>query len=124
MDRFYSAVRAVSRFWLSFFFKHVDVVRRDRVPPGGLRVSALPGAPPARSRARGVAAYREAHHAARSEERIRFTPALVICSHALAREPLVSMPRQASSMTVAASPTLRASSADQQTQKSVARPTR
>jgi len=35
MDRFYSCVRSVSRFWLWFFFRHVDVVRRDRVPPGG-----------------------------------------------------------------------------------------
>lgn len=35
MDRFYSGVRAVSRFWLWFFFRHVDVVRRDRVPAGG-----------------------------------------------------------------------------------------
>ncbi|HUM16811.1 MAG TPA: lysophospholipid acyltransferase family protein [Candidatus Nitrosotalea sp.] len=35
MDRFYSIVRLVGRFWLWFFFKHVDVVRAERVPAGG-----------------------------------------------------------------------------------------
>jgi glycerol-3-phosphate O-acyltransferase/dihydroxyacetone phosphate acyltransferase len=35
MDRFYSIVRTLSRFWLWFFFRHVDVVRSDRVPRDG-----------------------------------------------------------------------------------------
>ena len=34
-DRFYSAVRLVGRFWLWFFFKHVEAARADRVPPDG-----------------------------------------------------------------------------------------
>ncbi|HEU4437661.1 MAG TPA: lysophospholipid acyltransferase family protein [Methylomirabilota bacterium] len=34
-DRFYAAVRLVGRFWLWFFFKHVEAVRADRVPPDG-----------------------------------------------------------------------------------------
>ena len=35
MDRLYAWVRLVTRFWLWFFFKHVDVVRSGLVPPGG-----------------------------------------------------------------------------------------
>lgn len=35
MDRFYAMVRLVGRFWLWFFFKHVEVVRAERVPPRG-----------------------------------------------------------------------------------------
>jgi 1-acyl-sn-glycerol-3-phosphate acyltransferase len=35
MDRFYSIVRTLGRFWLWFFFKHVEVVRPGRVPAGG-----------------------------------------------------------------------------------------
>jgi glycerol-3-phosphate O-acyltransferase/dihydroxyacetone phosphate acyltransferase len=35
MDRFYSLVRSVCRFWLWFFFKSVEVRHADRVPPGG-----------------------------------------------------------------------------------------
>ncbi len=35
MDRFYSLVRGVARFWLWFFFKSVEVRRADRVLPGG-----------------------------------------------------------------------------------------
>ncbi len=35
MDRFYSAVRTVGRFWLWFFFKHVEVAGLARVPAGG-----------------------------------------------------------------------------------------
>jgi len=35
MDRFYSLVRGVGRFWLWFFFKSVEVRRAERVPPGG-----------------------------------------------------------------------------------------
>jgi 1-acyl-sn-glycerol-3-phosphate acyltransferase len=34
-DRFYAAVRLVGRFWLWFFFKHIEVARPDRVPPAG-----------------------------------------------------------------------------------------
>jgi hypothetical protein len=55
---------------------------------------------------------------------MRATPARVICSHAFASEPPASMARQASSMTQAGKPCLRASSADHATQKSAARPTR
>ena len=35
MDRFYSIVQLVTRFWLWFFFKQVEVVDGDRVPPVG-----------------------------------------------------------------------------------------
>jgi 1-acyl-sn-glycerol-3-phosphate acyltransferase len=35
MGRFYASVRLVSRFWLWFFFKQVEVVRPDSVPAGG-----------------------------------------------------------------------------------------
>jgi 1-acyl-sn-glycerol-3-phosphate acyltransferase len=35
MDRFYRAVRAVSRFWLWFFFKAVDARHPERVPRDG-----------------------------------------------------------------------------------------
>jgi 1-acyl-sn-glycerol-3-phosphate acyltransferase len=35
MDRFYSFVRLVSRFWIWFFFKDVSVVRPERVPASG-----------------------------------------------------------------------------------------
>lgn len=35
MDRLYTFVRMVARFWLWFFFKHVDVVRSALVPGGG-----------------------------------------------------------------------------------------
>jgi 1-acyl-sn-glycerol-3-phosphate acyltransferase len=34
-DRFYVAVRLVGRFWLWFFFKHIEVTGSDRVPPAG-----------------------------------------------------------------------------------------
>ena len=34
-DRFYSVVRLLGRFWIWFFFKHVEVARADRVPPDG-----------------------------------------------------------------------------------------
>jgi 1-acyl-sn-glycerol-3-phosphate acyltransferase len=34
-DRFYSAVRLLGRFWIWFFFKHVDVARVGHVPPDG-----------------------------------------------------------------------------------------
>ncbi|HEX7785413.1 MAG TPA: lysophospholipid acyltransferase family protein [Methylomirabilota bacterium] len=34
-DRFYSAVRLVGRFWLWFFFKHIEAARTDRVPADG-----------------------------------------------------------------------------------------
>jgi hypothetical protein len=47
---------------------------------------------------------------------------LVICAQAACSEPLRSMPRVASSITEALKPALRASSAVQATQKSVARP--
>lgn len=35
MDRFYSLVRGVSRFWLWFFFKSVEVRQPERVPSSG-----------------------------------------------------------------------------------------
>lgn len=35
MDRFYRGVRAVTRFWLWFLFKSVDVRHPERVPAGG-----------------------------------------------------------------------------------------
>ncbi len=35
MDRLYTFVRLITRFWLWFFFKHVDVVRSGLVPTGG-----------------------------------------------------------------------------------------
>src|SRR4029078_6251536 len=35
MDRFYSIVRLVSRFWSWFFFKNVWVVGAERIPAGG-----------------------------------------------------------------------------------------
>jgi 1-acyl-sn-glycerol-3-phosphate acyltransferase len=35
LDRFYRTVRAIARFWLWFFFKHVDVHHRERVPAEG-----------------------------------------------------------------------------------------
>lgn len=35
MDRFYSLVRVVGRFWLWFFFKGVEVRHSERVPPRG-----------------------------------------------------------------------------------------
>jgi glycerol-3-phosphate O-acyltransferase / dihydroxyacetone phosphate acyltransferase len=35
MDGFYRAVRAVTRFWLWFFFKSIDVRHPERVPDGG-----------------------------------------------------------------------------------------
>ena len=34
-DRFYSVVRGIGRFWLWFFFRDVDVVRKDLVPASG-----------------------------------------------------------------------------------------
>ena len=34
-DRFYSTVQSVGRFWLWFFFRDLDVVRADTVPPAG-----------------------------------------------------------------------------------------
>jgi hypothetical protein len=33
--RFYTVVRFIGRFWVWFFFKSVDVKRRERVPPRG-----------------------------------------------------------------------------------------
>ena len=35
VDRFYTAVRFIGRFWVWFFFKHVDVHHAERVPPCG-----------------------------------------------------------------------------------------
>jgi 1-acyl-sn-glycerol-3-phosphate acyltransferase len=35
MDRFYRTVRAVTRFWLWFFFKSVDARHPERVPHEG-----------------------------------------------------------------------------------------
>jgi len=35
VDRFYAVVRLVGRFWIWFFFKHVDVRHPERVPPCG-----------------------------------------------------------------------------------------
>jgi glycerol-3-phosphate O-acyltransferase/dihydroxyacetone phosphate acyltransferase len=35
VDRFYAVVRFVGRFWVWFFFKHVDVRHPERVPPRG-----------------------------------------------------------------------------------------
>lgn len=34
-DRFYAIVRLLGRFWIWFFFKHVEVARAERVPPDG-----------------------------------------------------------------------------------------
>lgn len=34
-DRFYAVVRFIGRFWVWFFFKQVDVRRREQVPPRG-----------------------------------------------------------------------------------------
>ncbi|HEY7253243.1 MAG TPA: lysophospholipid acyltransferase family protein [Methylomirabilota bacterium] len=34
-DRFYAIVRLLGRFWIWFFFKHVEVARAERVPPSG-----------------------------------------------------------------------------------------
>ena len=34
-DRFYSVVRGIGRFWLWFFFRDVDVVRKNLVPASG-----------------------------------------------------------------------------------------
>src|SRR6266853_2040080 len=59
---------------------------------------------------------------AMSSDRMRFTPAFSIFSHAAASEPCMSIARQASSTTSAAKPSLRASSAVHATQKSVASP--
>ena len=53
---------------------------------------------------------------------MRLTPALVMSAQAFATDPLRSMPREASSITAALNPALRASSAVHATQKSVARP--
>ncbi len=52
----------------------------------------------------------------------RLTSAAFMSAHAFASEPFRSMPREASSITVALKPALRASSAVHATQKSVARP--
>ena len=60
--------------------------------------------------------------AIRSLDWMRVTPALAICAQAAFSEPLRSMPRQASSITAALKPALRASSAVHETQKSVDRP--
>jgi glycerol-3-phosphate O-acyltransferase / dihydroxyacetone phosphate acyltransferase len=35
VDRFYVIVRLIGRFWVWFFFKHVDVRHGERVPPRG-----------------------------------------------------------------------------------------
>ncbi len=35
VDRFYSVVRSIGRFWVWFLFKQVDVRRREQVPPRG-----------------------------------------------------------------------------------------
>ena len=63
-------------------------------------------------------------HPAMSVDLMRWTPAAVMSAHALASDPPASIPRQASSITMASKPSLRASIADQATQKSVASPTR
>jgi len=59
---------------------------------------------------------------AKSPDCSRSIPASVIAAQAASREPLRSMLRQASSMTETFMPPALASSADQATQKSVARP--
>ena len=59
---------------------------------------------------------------ATSPDCIRLTPARSIRSHAAVSEPCVSIARHASSITIAANPSLRASSAVHATQKSVASP--
>ena len=58
----------------------------------------------------------------KSVDWMRRTPAFFMSAQALATEPCRSMPRQASSITAAWKPALRASSAVQATQKSVASP--
>ena len=35
VDRFYAVVRFIGRFWVWFFFKHVDVRRPEQLPPRG-----------------------------------------------------------------------------------------
>jgi len=35
VDRFYAVVRLIGRFWVWFFFKHVDVRRPEQLPPRG-----------------------------------------------------------------------------------------
>jgi glycerol-3-phosphate O-acyltransferase/dihydroxyacetone phosphate acyltransferase len=35
VDRFYAVVRGIGRFWVWFFFRHVDVHHPERVPPTG-----------------------------------------------------------------------------------------
>src|SRR6266498_2364860 len=35
VDRFYTVVRGIARFWLWFFWKRVDVRASERVPPTG-----------------------------------------------------------------------------------------
>ncbi len=35
VDRFYAVVRLIDRFWVWFFFKHVDVRRPEQLPPRG-----------------------------------------------------------------------------------------
>jgi hypothetical protein len=66
----------------------------------------------ARARARGAGA----QPALTSEAWTRCTPAFFMSAQAFATEPLMSIPRQASSTTKAWKPSLRASSADQATQ--------
>ena len=86
-----------------------------REPPTGRRAGTR------RTEGRAAAASRSAQ-TAMSLDWMRLTPALVILSQAALSEPLRSMPRDASSITAALKPALRASSAVQATQKSVARP--
>jgi hypothetical protein len=57
-----------------------------------------------------------------SAEPMRLTPAFFIFSQAAESDPCMSIARHASSTTAAAKPSLRASSAVQATQKSVASP--
>ncbi len=89
-------------------------LRRRAAPPTGRRAGT-------RETERGRR-HRRRQAATMSLDWMRLTPALAILSQAALSEPLRSMPRQASSITAALKPALRASSAVQATQKSVARP--
>ena len=97
--------------------------RRLRLPRGRATRAAVPPAAPVSSPDVRRAARRLLHVAyAISFACSRRTPAFAIAFQAASSEPLRSMPRQASSITAASRPALRASSALQETQKSVARP--
>jgi hypothetical protein len=97
---------------------HRQPVRRGR-SLGARRGGALERVEGGRARVSGALAHTAA---AMSLDFRRATPALVMSFQAFARDPFRSMPRQASSTTAASKPSLRASSADQATQKSVASP--